>query len=226
MNPKLVAELNLALVPDDALGERHIALSQQMASRYPAVITLNGSAPRLAFAPHLTIYQVAVHVKDLDLMCEALSTTTTTAPACALAATEYGANPNEGSFEVRYEATAELMRFQERVLAIVNPFRGDLLRERDPAGRPLIELIRGSGVVADNIRRTGFDAVGDPANGGTFVPHVTINWFRLGTPLQMNGADWPPLSDLSGRFVAFGVFLLGPYGTCAQRLATLELQGR
>jgi hypothetical protein len=132
--------------------------------------------------------------------------------------------PDEGSFEVRYEAADGLMRFQEKVLAIVNPLRGDLLRELDPAGRPLREMMNGSGVIADNIRRTGFDALGEPAKGGTFRPHVTINWFRQSTPLKMNAADWPPLSDLNGRFVALGVFLLGPYGTCTQRLATLDLQ--
>jgi hypothetical protein len=224
MNAESVAELNLALAPDDALGQRHIALSKQMARQYPTVITLNGTAPRLAFAPHLTIYQVAVHAKDLDRMCEALSRTVTNVRTFALGATEYGSNLNEGSFEVRYEATPGLVRFQDEVVAIVNPLRGDLLREMDPAGRPLREFINASGVVADNIRRTGFDAVGDPAKGGTFGPHVTINWFRLGTPLKMNAADWPPLSDLSGRFVALGIFLLGPYGTCTQRLATLELQ--
>jgi hypothetical protein len=224
MNAELVAELNLALVPDDALGQRHIALSEQMARQYPAVITLNGTAPRLAFAPHLTIYQVAVHVKDLDGMCEALSRAVTTVRAFGLGATEYGSNLNEGSFEVRYEAAPGLMRFQDEVIAIVNPLRGDLLREMDPAGRPVRELINEAGVIGDNIRRTGFDAVGDPAKGGTFGPHVTINWFRLGTPLKMNAAAWPPVSDLNGRFVALGIFLLGPYGTCSQRLATLELQ--
>ena len=223
MNHELISELNLALIPDNVLGERHIALSKQMASQYPAVITLNGITPRLAFTPHLTIYQVAVRAKDLDQMCEALSKVATSAQVFALAATEYGANPNEGSFEVRYEAASRLMQFQDEVLAMVNPLRGDLLRERDPAGRPLSELIKGSGAVADNIRRTGFDAVGDPVKGGTFGPHVTINWFRLGTLLKMNAPDWPPLSELNGRFVALGIFLLGPYGTCAQRLATLEL---
>jgi 2'-5' RNA ligase len=224
MNQELISELNLALIPENILGERHIALSRQIASQYPAVITLNGITPRLAFTPHLTIYQVAVRVKDLDRMREALGEVASSARAFALAATEYSANPNEGSFEVRYEAAPRLMQFQDEVLAIVNPLRGNLLVERDPSGRPLSELMRRSGTVGDNVRRTGFDAVGDPAKGGTFGPHVTINWLRLGTSLKMNACDWPQLSDLNGHFVALGIFVLGPYGTCAQRLATLELQ--
>jgi hypothetical protein len=224
MNQELISELNLALIPESILGERHIALSKQIASQYPAVITLNGITPRLALIPHLTIYQVAVRVKHLDRMRDALREVALRARVFALAATEYSANPNEGSFEVRYEAAPRLMQFQDEVLAVVNPLRGNLLLERDPSGRPPSELIKRSGVIGDNIRRTGFDAVGDPAMGGTFGPHVTINWLRPGTSLQMNASDWPQLSDLNGHFVALGIFVLGPYGTCAQRLDTLELR--
>jgi hypothetical protein len=100
--------------------------------------------------------------------------------------------------------------------------RGNLLLERDPAGRPLSERIDEPGQAGDNVRRTGFDAVGDPAQGGLFQPHVTLNWFELGTSVELNATDWPSLSYFDGRFVALGIFLLGPYGTCAQRLAALH----
>jgi hypothetical protein len=115
------------------------------------------------------------------------------------------------------------MQLQEDVLAVVNPLRGDLLLERDPAGHKLSELIDRPGTAGDNIRRTGFDAVGDPAQGGLFHPHVTINWFEPGTSVDLNAPNWPRISDFTGRFVAFGIFLLGPYGTCVQRLAALDI---
>jgi hypothetical protein len=86
----------------------------------------------------------------------------------------------------------------------------------------LSDLIDQPGTAGDNIRRTGFDAVGDPADGGLFHPHVTINWLRLGTSVNLDDPGWPPLSDFNGRFVALGIYLLGPYGTCAQRLAALD----
>jgi hypothetical protein len=135
---------------------------------------------------------------------------------------EYRANANEGSFEVRYEAPSRLMQFQSEVLAVVNPLRGNLLVEMNPVGRRFSELIQQSGTIGDNIRRTGFDAVGDPAQGGTFGPHVTINWFRLNTAVKMNAPEWPPISDFNGQFGALGLFVLGPYGTCIQRLAAIE----
>jgi hypothetical protein len=87
----------------------------------------------------------------------------------------------------------------------------------------LSELIARAGTAGDNIRRTGFDAVGDPARGGLVHPHVTINWFEPGTAVDPDAPYLPPISGFGGRFVAFGIFLLRPYGACAQRLAALDL---
>jgi hypothetical protein len=223
MNERLICELNIALIPETELASRHICFSHQMAGRYPPVIQLNGVTPRVAFAPHLTLYQVPVPVHDLPGMCKALFDVAAEVSPLALRATEYGSNEAEGSFEVRYEATTALMELQDETIAVVNPLRGNLVLERDPAGRPLKERIDESGAAGDNIRRTGFDAIGDPMNGGLFHPHVTLNWFQPGTSVELDGADWPPLSHFDGSFVALGIFFLGPYGTCAQRLASLEL---
>ena len=195
MDQPLICELNLALIPETDLAGRHITFSRQLAGRYRSVIRLNGETPRVAFAPHVTLYQVPVQARD----------------------------PDEGSFEVCYAPAARLMQLQDDTIAIVNPVRGDLLLERDPAGRPLSKRIDEPGPAGDNIRRTGFDAVGDPAHGGLFYPHVTINWFEPGTSVDLTATDWPSLSHFDGRFAALGIFLLGPYGTCAQRLAALSL---
>jgi hypothetical protein len=222
MDQELICELNLALVPDETLAKRHIALSQQVATQYPAVIQLNGVAPRLVFTPHLTLYQVPIPVRALPGLCGALADLTAKASKFSLTATEYRHNQSEASFEIRYDAAGDLMELQAEVIGAANPLRGDLLLERDPAGHRLSDLIDQPGTAGDNIRRTGFDAVGDPADGGLFHPHVTINWLRLGTSVNLDDPGWPPLSDFNGRFVALGIYLLGPYGTCAQRLAALD----
>jgi len=223
MDQQLICELNLALIPQTELASRHITFSRQMAGRYRPVIQLSGVTPRVAFTPHVTIYQVPVQVRDLPGLRAALLDLAAKAPQFWLTATEYRSNQDEGSFEIRCGAADRLMELQADTIAVVNPLRGDLLLERDPAGRLLSERIDESGLAGDNIRRTGFDAVGDPAHGGLFYPHVTLNWFEPGTSVELNATDWPPLSHFDGRFVALGIFLLGPYGTCAQRLATLDL---
>jgi hypothetical protein len=222
MDHQFACELNLALIPDEALANRHVALSKQMAQQYPTVIQLNGVMPRVAFAPHVTLYQVPVRVCDLPELRTALSQVASKTKQLALTATEYGSNANEGSFEIRYDGPAQLMDLQSETIAVVNPLRGDLLLERDPAGREMRDRIEESGTAGDNIRATGFDAVGDPTEGGLFHAHVTINWFELGTAVALPDDRLPTLSHFDGRFRALGIFLLGPYGTCAQRLAALR----
>jgi hypothetical protein len=221
MGQQLICELNLALIPETDLASRHITFSRHMAARYRSLIQLNGVTPKVAFTPHVTLYQVPVQARDLPGLHAALGDVAAKAPPLWLSATEYRSNPDEGSFEVRYASAARLMELQGDTIAVVNPMRGDLLLERDPAGRPLSERIDEPGQAGDNVRRTGFDAVGDPAQGGLFYPHVTLNWLELGTSVELNAADWPSLSYFDGRFMALGIFLLGPYGTCAQRLAAL-----
>lgn len=219
MDQELVCELNLALIPQTELANRHIAFSRQMARQYRSLIQLSGVTPRVAFTPHVTLYQVPVQARDLPELHAALLDVAAKTPRLSLSATEYRSNPDEGSFEIRYAPAARLMQLQDDTIAVVNPLRGNLLLERDPAGRPLSARAGEPGAAGDNIRRTGFDAVGDPEQGGLFYPHVTINWFEPGTSVELNATGWPPLSDFDGCFVALGIFLLGPYGTCAQRLA-------
>jgi hypothetical protein len=223
MDQQLICELNLALIPETDLASRHITFSRHMAARYRSLIQLNGVTPKVAFTPHVTLYQVPVQARDLPGLHAALGDVAAKAPQLSLSATEYRSNPDEGSFEVRYASAARLMELQGDTIAVVNPMRGDLLLERDPAGRSLSERIDEPGLAGDNIRRTGFDAVGDPAYGGLFYPHVTTNWFEPGTSVDLTDADWLSLSHFDGRFVALGIFVLGPYGTCAQRLAALPL---
>jgi hypothetical protein len=221
MDQQLICELNLALIPEAELASRHITFSRHMAGQYRSLIQLNGVTPRVAFTPHITLYQVPVQAGDLPGLRAALLDLAAKAPQPQLRATGHRSNQDEGSFEIRYAPAAPLMQLQDDTIAVVNPLRGNLLLERDPAGRPLSERIDEPGQAGDNIRRTGFDAVGDPAQGGLFYPHVTINWFEPGTPVELNATDCPSLSHFDGRFVALGIFLLGPYGTCAQRLAAL-----
>lgn len=225
MSDEIVCELNIALAPEESLASRHIDLSGRMAHRYPPRITLTPGTRRLAFAPHLTLYQVPVPAADLPAVSDRLSGLAAATGPFALAATELRANADEGSFEVRYEPATRLMAFQAQLIDLVNPFRGTRLLERDPAGRRLTELVTEAGVKGDNFRRTGFDAVGDPAEGGLFQPHVTINWFDVGTSVSLDDPELPPVADLAGQFDVLGIYLLGPYGTCAQRLAAWPLAG-
>lgn len=217
MSDELVLELHLALVPESGLASKQAELSHKMAQGKPALLELTGIEPVLAFAPHLTIYQFPLKLTDAPQLYNELPSIAGRYSAFTLKATEY-ASHDDGPFEVRYQAAKRLMDLQADVLAKANPLRGDLLMDRDPAGHKLSDLARQSGTVGDNIRNTGFDAVGDPAKGGTFKPHVTINVFAPGTTIDLSSTDLPAIDEFSGSFDALGFYLMGPYGTCAQRL--------
>ena len=135
MNQQLICELNLALIPETELASRHITFSRQMAGRYRSLIQLDGVTPKVAFTPHVTLYQVPVQAGDLPELHAALLNVAAKAPQLWLSATEYRSNQDEGSFEVRYAPATSLMELQADTIAMVNPLRKDLLLERDPAGR-------------------------------------------------------------------------------------------
>ena len=65
MDQQLICELNLALIPETELASRHITFSRQMAGRYRSLIQLNGVMPKVAFTPHVPLYQVPVQARDL-----------------------------------------------------------------------------------------------------------------------------------------------------------------
>jgi hypothetical protein len=208
----LKIELNVCLIPCDKVSNSLISYSQKFA-KYPneATVVLENSAnSRLAIAPHLTLYQVPLLVRDLegvaDILAEIAAQQLT---PLHLTATSLAANVDEGSLEVRYDRPDELVKLQCEVIHRLNPMRGSNLIEKDPAGNDL-SLSRDAQVLA-----TGFNESYE-----AFRPHVTLNWFHQGSKIDTETAV--DLSNLfvetSGVYDKLGLFVLGPQGTCPQLL--------
>lgn len=212
-------ELNIALIPDDELAAKLIATSKKLASLYPTVVQLNDVRARLAFAPHLTLYQVPIPMKNLDKTLRLLAEVARTMQASTLKATQYAYNAGEASFEVQYEVTDHLVLWQSKVIEGLNSLRDGLVLERDPAGHVVSELLEKEGVLGKILHQTGYGEAGDPRRGGLFRPHATLNWFELGTKVVESDSRLLSAETLSGKYPALGVYLLGPYGTCPQRIA-------
>ena len=136
MDQQLICELNRALIPETQLASRHITFSRHPAGRYRSLIQLNVVTPRVAFTPHVTLHQVPVQARDLPGLHAALLDLAAKASQLWLSAAKYRSNQNEASFEVRYAPAARLIELQHDTSAVVNSLRGNLLLERDPAGRP------------------------------------------------------------------------------------------
>ena len=156
----LKIELNICLLPDAELSANLVAASRhyETATPYPCIVTLQGTnilensdnnenkentlkcgpRPRLLLAPHLTLYQVSLPIAALAPACEKLHTLSSTLSMVDAHATEVVLNAGEGSLEQRYGVTDALRAAQGRVVEALNPLRGSLLLERDPAGAPRI----------------------------------------------------------------------------------------
>lgn len=220
----LELELNIALTPEPKLAQQLVALSQNFANRYPTIIQLGPAGTRLTMAPHLTLYQAPALVSDLAALDEQLAALAKTEQLHTLRCTGLIYNESEASLECRKEVTDVLVALQNKVIAVVNPLRGDLLLERDPAGNQIAELLQAPGKLGENIRETGYAEVGDPRTGGLFRPHDTLNWFTLGTAIDVAAEQqMVDLSTLSGAYETLSVFALGPYGTCPQLLSSYRL---
>lgn len=91
----------------------------------------------------------------------------------------------------------------------LNKLRRDLLVEKEPSGiAPNVQDI--------NIKTYGFKEVND-----SFKPHVTLNWFDT-DELQTVPKSQAPLHDFC-IFDSLGLFILGPRGTCVQKLFSFKL---
>lgn len=223
MENTLVLELNIALMPARPLADALAATSQAIAKKYPARVQLDATPARLVMAPHLTLYQAPLYVKDLERASGLLAQIAARTPALSLTAAEYVYNAGEASFEVDYETTDELVSAQAEVIAALNPLRGELLLRRDPSGGDMRRFLGRADRQGDDVRATGYWEVGDARTGGYFRPHATLNWLELGTELDMNDPLLPDVTVLSGDYPAMGLFALGPQGSCPQLLARYEL---
>lgn len=226
MNNSLLLELNIALMPDQPLAERLALTSQKMAKNYPARVQLDATPARLAMAPHLTLYQVPLYIKDLEQAGELLGQIAANTPAFSLIATDYLYNAGEASFEADYETTDELVKMQMQVIEALNPLRGELLLQRDPSGGDMRRFFTQEDRQGDDVRKTGYWEVGDAREGGYFRPHATLNWFDLGTEVNIADPALPQITELGGDYSALGLFALGPQGSCPQLLARYTLVPR
>lgn len=177
-----------------------------------------GEGGRLALAPHLTLYQVAVAMDDLWRLHAGLRDIALSARPAELPCKGLAYNAGEASLEARTDIPGELAELQRAVIALVNPIRGDRLLERDPAGNRVADLYGADGLPGRCIRDTGYAEVGE-----LFRPHYTLNWFEPGTVVEAGDIECAAdPATLTGDYSALGMFALGPYGTCPQLLARYE----
>jgi len=103
-----------------------------------------------------------------------------------------------------------LQQMQNEVINEVNKMRQGLLIEKAPDGKALDKE-------DETIQLYGFSEV-----NSRFKPHATLNWFDVSNDDQ---PVWKaPFLHQAFTFDRINLFIIGPNGTCAQRLASFQLR--
>ena len=105
-----------------------------------------------------------------------------------------------------------LQQMQNELIAEVNKLRKGLLIEKAPDGKALNKD-------DETIQMYGFSEV-----NSKFKPHTTLNWFDISDHGDQKPVCKAPFLHQAFTFDSIGLFILGPNGTCAQRLASFQLR--
>jgi hypothetical protein len=147
-----------------------------------------------------------------------------TLPVLAAEGHEYRHNPF-GAPELFFRKTAKWIGLQREVIAAVEPLRQGRLREVDPAGMRIRDLIDSPGADPDQraqLLRFGYDEVTDESGRDRFNPHVTLAW-PVDPAFRVDLAGLPPPQDFSGTLTELAVYGMSPFGTCTTLYGTAPL---
>lgn len=134
-----------------------------------------------------------------------------------------------GAPELHFHPSAQWVALQQAVVAATEPLRRGRLRERDPAGvrlADLVEALRRDASDPARLRQLliyGYDEIAD-GDDARLSPHVTIAWptdsaFRV----DLDGLPQPAAFD--GVLADLAVFDMGANGTCTRRFGGYMLVG-
>jgi hypothetical protein len=183
--------------------------------------------------PHVSIFMLAVDDHDIDAVRRATHRLAAALPPLAAEGERYQHNP-AGAPELYFRKTAQWIELQQAVIAEVEPLRRGRLRENDPAGIPIRQLLddpHEDPARRAQLARFGYDEVTenwDPAPGrpdDRFNPHVTLAW-PVDPTFRVDMAELPPAREFSGTLTELAVYGMSPFGTCTRRYGVAPLGGR
>jgi hypothetical protein len=179
--------------------------------------------------PHVSIFMLAVDDSEIDDILWTTSRVAASLPVLSADGERYQHNP-VGAPELYFRKTAEWIELQRAVIAEVAPLRRDRLRERDPSGARIQDILddpHEDPVRQGQLVRFGYDEVTEQWDGGPhdrFNPHVTLAW-PVDPAFRIQLTDLPPAAEFSGMLTELAVYGMSPYGTCTTRYGTAPLAG-
>lgn len=177
--------------------------------------------------PHVSLFMLQVDDSELDAVRAALDTVASGTPAVAAVGQEYRHNPF-GAPELYFRTSAQWRGLQRAVVAAVEPLRRGRLREVDPAGERIVDVIEHlrredpHGARLQQLVDYGYDEIADHRSD-RFNPHVTLAW--PAAPCFVDLAGLPEPEKFSGVLSQLALYKMNGSGTCTTRYQTCLLKG-
>jgi hypothetical protein len=165
--------------------------------------------------PHISLFMLTVNSSEIPGVAAALSHVATRIPPLSAEGAEYGHNPY-GAPELYFRTSELWTMLQRSVVAAVEPLRRGRLREVDPAGENLRDVISNANppdpVRVRQLTAYGYDEVTDDLDD-RFKPHVTLAWPERREP-RVDLGGLPPASVFSDTLTHVALYGMSPWGTC------------
>lgn len=177
-------------------------------------------------APHVSLFMLTVDESEVADVTQAVERLAKTQPALSAEAVEYRHNPY-GALEIHFSGSAGWSALQRAVIASVEPLRRGRLRDVDPFGtciRDLIDTAPKEDPRRRQLLRYGYDEVAEDSNIGhdRFSPHVTLTWPR-NPNFRIASQGLPKAGEFSGLLTELAVFGMSAYGTCTRKYGMFSL---
>jgi hypothetical protein len=182
--------------------------------------------------PHVSLFMLTVDEDEIVDVLQATEQASRRSPIIQAEGHSYRHNPH-GAPELYFRKTPEWIDLQREVITAVEPLRRGRLRDIDPSGARIRDLMKDPTQDAARRRQldsfgydevtTAWDQVGTDEND-RFNPHVTLAW-PVDPACRVGLDGLPHPSAFSGALTELAVYGMSPYGTCTTWFGTVQLGG-
>lgn len=234
VTPMTLVTLDVALVMPPSLHRQALSCSEFLSRK----MKMGGSSSYFQLGkpfpgkgvgecePHVSLFMLNVDESEVTEVMHVVKLLAKTRPALDVEGVEYRHNPY-GALEIHFAGSTAWSALQRAVIASVEPLRRGRLRDVDPSGtciRDLIDTAPQDDPRRQQLLRYGYDEVAEESNIGhdLFSPHVTLVWpqdphFRV-SPQGLPSAD-----AFNGLLTELAVFGMSAYGTCTRKYGVFSL---
>lgn len=186
-----------------------------------------GTADTDLCEPHVSLFMLRFDDRNMPDLLAAVRAVAAGAIAVSAHGEFFRHNPH-GAPELFYRRTPAWFALQRAVVAAVEPLRQGRLRDTDPTGAPLSEVV--ARLTRDGtdpgrlsqLMNYGYDEITDDFQD-RFFPHVTLAWpLPGGEPVELTGL--PQARAFDAVLTDLAVFAMRGAGTCVRRYGGFSLR--